>query len=106
MSMGRRLDRVIDVYGRAVAQLDLARSDDDVAVLDAAEHRDLVAARIAGGDEGLVGDELGLALRVLALILDEEDGIAVGVIGDRRLRQGYIDLGLARRDIDGRVHAG
>ena len=47
-------DRVVDHDRRAVLQLDLAAGDDLLAFLQAAEDGHLVAARLAGGDEGLL----------------------------------------------------
>src|ERR1700681_4925597 len=54
----RRLHRIVDDEARAVAQLELAGADHGVAGIDTFGHRDLVAARLAGGDEGRVGDEM------------------------------------------------
>ena len=71
-------------------QLDLAGSDDGVALLDASEDGHLVAARRPDGDEGLPGDELGLALRIVALTLDHIDRVAVRIVGDRGLRQRHV----------------
>src|SRR3954466_9809871 len=54
-----RLHGVVDHDRRAVLQLDLAAGDDLLALLQATQDGDLVAARLAGGDEGLLHDEGG-----------------------------------------------
>src|SRR5471030_2930678 len=57
-AVGRR-DGVVDHDVRAVLQLDLAAGDDLLAFLQALQDRDLVAARLAGGHEGLLHDQAG-----------------------------------------------
>src|SRR6266480_927194 len=100
----RRLDRVVDDHGHPRAQLDLPGGDHRVAFLDAREDRDLVAARTANRDELLLREER--CFPVLALLfLDDEDGVAVGIVGNSRLRERDMALGLPRGDADGPEHA-
>src|SRR5580704_12509486 len=100
----RRLHRVVHHDRRLVAQLELTGGDDDVAFLDASEQRDLIAPSLAGGDEGLSGDRLRLAVGVLALVVDDIDEIAIGIVDDRRLRQRDQALGRAGVDVDRGKH--
>src|SRR6267378_2753673 len=81
----RRLDRVVDDHGHPGAQLDLPGGDHRVALLDTREDRDLVPARAACRDELLLREKRSLPVLAL-LFLHHEYGVAVGVIGDRRLR--------------------
>jgi len=60
IGVGGRLHRVVDRQGRAVTQLDLPGCDDDVALLDAAEHGHQVPSRRSRGDENLPTHEIGL----------------------------------------------
>src|SRR5512135_2328016 len=101
----RRLHGVVDDDGGPVAQLELAGGDHRLAFLDAREHRDLVAALRADGDEALVRHLPRLAVRPLALLLDHEHGVAIRVEGDRGLRQGQVALRGREADLDFRVHA-
>ena len=66
--LSRRRHRVIDHHHRPIVQLDLAGSDDGVALLYASEDGHLVAARRPDGDESLPSEKLGLALRIVALL--------------------------------------
>src|ERR1700730_3410361 len=102
----RRLHRVVHHDRRVIAQLELAGGDDDVAFLDAGEQRDLIAARLAGGDEGLPGDRLRLAVGALALVVDHVDEVAVGIVDDRRLRQRDQALRRPGVDVDRGKHSG
>src|SRR5258708_965325 len=52
-----RHDAIVDGERHAVAQLDLARRYDRVAVCDALQDGDLIAARGTRRDEDLAGDE-------------------------------------------------
>src|SRR6202167_5116973 len=90
----RRLYRIVDDEARAVAQLELAGADHGVAGIYTFGHPNLIAARLAGGDEGLVSDELVLAVLGLGL-LDQEHRAAIGIVGDRGLRQRDKGLRLA-----------
>src|SRR5882762_3611864 len=101
----RRLDRVVDDHGYPRAQLDLPGGDHRIAFLDAREDRDLIAARAPRGDELLLREKRTLPILVL-LFLHHEHGVAVGVVGDRRLRQRDMALRFPRGDGDGREHAG
>src|SRR5579862_489033 len=67
----RDLDRVIDLQERPVAQLELPGGYYLLPIFDAAQHRDLVAARIAGGNEGLARGSNRLAVGILGRIIDE-----------------------------------
>src|SRR5712691_10301234 len=77
----RRLDRVVDDYGHPCAQLDLSGADHGVPFLDAREDRDLVPARAARRDELLLREKRRLPILAL-LFFHDEDGIAVGIVGD------------------------
>src|SRR5205814_2218249 len=77
---------VVDDHRKSRAQLDLAGGDHRVALLDAREDRDLVAARFACRDELLLRDERDLVVLPLALFHDEH-GVAEGIVGDRGLRE-------------------
>src|ERR1700722_3268509 len=79
--VGRR-HRVVDHHRRVIVQLDLAGRDDDIPRLDTLEDCNLVAARVAGRHEGLLGDQLRLALRVLALVEHHIDGVAIRIVRD------------------------
>src|SRR4051794_40349685 len=59
-----RLDAVVHRDRRAVLQLVLPAAHHHLAGLQALDDGDLVAARRAGLDEDLLGDELRLALRI------------------------------------------
>src|SRR6187402_1134009 len=54
-----RNDAVVDLDGRAVLELDLAAGDHLLAFLQALEDGHLVAAGLAGGDEGLLHHQAG-----------------------------------------------
>src|SRR5437867_5709051 len=99
----RRLDRVVDDHGHPCAQLDLSGSDHRVAFLDAREDRDLVAPRAARRDELLLREKRSFPILAL-LFFQDEHGVAVWVVGDRRLRQRDIALRVPRGDGDGREH--
>ena len=92
----RRLNLVIDLDRRAVAQFDLAAGHDLSPSLTPERIGDLIAARLAGGDESSAWRPA--CRRVL--VVDQINRVAIGVIGDRGLRQR--DLAAAGcADIDG-----
>src|SRR5512135_1492365 len=97
----RRLHGVVDHDRRAIAQLELAGRHDGFARLHAFDDRDLVAARGAGRDEALLGDELRLAVGALALVLDDEHRRTVRVVGDGGVRQRHVLPRLALGDVHG-----
>src|ERR1700733_11694913 len=78
--IGRRRDRVVDQDWRAVAELELARGDDLVAVVDPLEHGHLVAARRSGRDEALPCKELRLAVGAVGLAIDNKNSVAIRII--------------------------
>src|SRR6266581_358458 len=101
----RRLDRIVDDHGHPRAQLDLSGGDHRVAFLDAREDCDLVAARAADRNELLLSEERCLPVLAL-LLLHDEHGVAVGIVGDCRLRQRDEALRSARGDGNRGEHPG
>src|SRR2546422_8387329 len=101
----RRLDRVVDDHGHPRAQLDLPGSDHGVPFLDAREDRDLVTAPAARRDELLLREQRRFPILAL-LFFHDEHGVAVGIVGDRRLRQRDKALRPARGDGHRGEHAG
>src|SRR6266513_644321 len=99
----RRLDRVVDDHGHPCAQLDLPGGDHCIAFLDAREDRDLVAARAARRDELLLCEKRCSPILAL-LFFHDEHGVAVGIVGDRRLRERDMALRLPRGDGEGGEH--
>src|SRR5687768_3929427 len=84
----RWLHLVVDLHGGAVAQLEDARRDDLLAGLDAAQHRNLIAAGAAKLDDLLTHSAIGPAFLALQ-VGDDEHGIAAGRVADRRRPQRY-----------------
>ena len=92
--------------GDAVMQLDLTGDNDHLARVDTFEHRDLIAARRPSGDEGLARNQLRLAAGARALVVNHINGVAIGIIGDRGLRQRHVVLRCTGYDVDRGIHAG
>jgi hypothetical protein len=75
-----------------------------LAGIDPFPHRHLIPAGVTQSDKALFRQQLVLAARILALG-DGEYRVAIGVVGDRRLRQGHQADGRADRDADVGEHA-
>ncbi len=91
----RRLHAVVDQHRHAIAQLELPGGHHGVTGLQPAEHSHLIAARQPGGDEALLGHQLGFAVGALAFVLDQKDRRAIRVVGHGRVRQGDVIARLA-----------
>ncbi len=91
----RRLHAVVDQHRHAIAQLELPGGHHGVTGLQPAEHGHLVSARQPGGDEALLGHQLGFAVGALAFVLDQKDRRAIRVVGHGRVRQGDVVARLA-----------
>src|SRR5271155_3801500 len=105
------LNRIVDDQRCAVLELDAPARHDFGSRLDAGEDRHLVAAGRSGGDEYLLRDQRRFRLFVLLLVfalgsLYDENGVAIGVVGYCRLRQGQVTLFPAGFEFHGREHAG
>src|SRR5262245_4554239 len=77
---------VVDLDGRAVAQLEHPRGHDLLAGLEPREDRDLVAAAGPDLDELLAHALVGLAAVLVLQLRDDEDRVAVGSVIDRGRR--------------------
>src|SRR5205823_5016982 len=90
----RWLHRVIDDQRRIVLEFHLPAGHHFGAGLDALQDRDLIAPFGTCGDENLLREEARVALFVLVFLLvrplDDEHGVAIGIEGDRGLRQRQI----------------
>ena len=94
----RGLNAVVDEHRRIVMQLELPGGDHGIARLQAADHRDLIAARQSGGDKALLHCQLRLAILALARVLDDEHRAAIGVVRHRGIRQRDVLLRAAIAD--------
>src|SRR5216684_5257872 len=101
----QRLHAVVDAQRRAVLQFELPAGDHHRPLGQALQDRDLISTRRPRGDEHLLRLELRIALRIF-LVGRDEDGRAVGIVGDRRLGQSQIALLLACVDRSASEHAG
>src|SRR5271167_3215596 len=93
----QRLNRIVDDERCAVLQFGAPARHDFGSRLDAGEDRHLVATGGSGGDENLLRNQRRFRFFVLLLVfalgsLDDENGVAIGVGGYRRLRQGHVPL--------------
>src|SRR5262245_51241072 len=78
-----RLNLVVDNNGRAVAKFEDSGGDDFFSRFDSFNDGDLIAARGAELHELLPYGEVLFSFRILQ-VLDDEHGISVGRIADRR----------------------
>src|SRR5262249_30693582 len=93
----RRRDVVVHLHRGTAAQLEHARRDDFLPRVHTREHRHLVAARIAQLHE-LLAHALVLLLVGTFHVLDDEHGVAVRRIRNRRSRQRHHFRLLAQHD--------
>ena len=81
------------------------RRHDDLAGFDAAQDRNLIAARAAQFDEALFDYRARLALLIGTGLFDHENRVAIRVVGNRRLRQRDLRARIAAIDAHRGVHS-
>src|ERR1700722_5102098 len=100
-----RLNRVVDLHLRAVAQFENARGYNFLSRVYARDNRDLVAAGVAQFYELLLHSAIGFAGWILH-VRDYVHGITVGRVVDRRDRKSDDCLVRSGHDCDLHEHAG